>query len=308
MAQTYYDILGVNESASQDEIKKSFRGLAKKYHPDRNKGDKAAEAKFKEISEAYDTLSDPKKRAEYDNLRKYGAFTGGGGGAHAQGFPGGNGFDFSDFFSSGGGPQGGFQTFRSSGFEGMGLDDILSQLFGGGDPFSRSKKQQPYNRRGPDATSSTSITFMEMVNGTQRLVQLSDGRKLKVKIPAGIKDGGKVRVRGQGAPGFRGRQNGDLIITVKIMPDENFERKGNDIYSKVKVSFKDAILGTKTKVKTLTKTIMLTVPPGTQPGTTMRLKGMGLAVGGTQGDFFVEVQVEIPKDITEEQKKMLEEW
>ena len=133
-------------------------------------------------------------------------------------------------------------------------------------------------------------------------------KKLKVKIPKGIDDGGKIRLAGQGQPGYNGQRSGDLIITVRVMPDQNFERNGNDVYTSVKISFVDAIRGAKVLVKTLTKQVTLSVPAGTQPGTKMRLKGQGLAVGGKQGDLFVTIDVEIPKNLTDKQRKLLEDW
>ena len=311
MAKNFYETLGVAESAGADEIKKAFRALAKKYHPDRNNGDKSAETKFKEISEAYDTLSDPKKKAEYDNMRKYGAFAGMGG------QPGGSqngGFDFSQFFHQGGGGRGGFQTFRGSGAQGMeGFDDILSSLFGGGERDfgwqSRRTRRAQRAAEGADIKASITISFMEAVQGTTRIIELSpSGKKLAVKVPKGIADAGKIRLRGQGQPGPRGVKNGDLIITVKVMPDQNFDRKGNDIYTSVKVSLKTALLGGKASVKTLTKTVAVTVKPGTQPGTLMRLKGLGLAVGEKQGDLYCRIEVEIPTELTEKQRQLLEEW
>ncbi|MDH3891496.1 MAG: J domain-containing protein [candidate division Zixibacteria bacterium] len=318
MSKDFYDILGVNDSASADEIKKQFRKLAMKYHPDRNHGDKAAEDKFKTISEAYETLSDPKKKQEYDTMRKYGAFTGAGAGGGGQA-------DFSQFFRQGGPRGGGFQTFRSGGLDGLdGFEDILNSLFGGGGGGSaefsfstggrpkrgRGRQQRQQNQQGvPNLEASVAIGFMEAVQGTTRELTLQPiGRKLKVKIPAGINNGGKIRLRGQGQPDPYTGQNSDLIITVNVMPDKDFERKGNDVYTKVKVSFKDAILGTTVGVKTLTKRVSLTLRPGTQPGTLMRLKGLGLAVGNKTGDCYVRIDVEIPETITDEQRKVLEEW
>ena len=329
MGKNYYDILGVSESASQDEIKRAFRSLAKKYHPDRNPGDKTAEAKFKEISEANETLSDPKKRSEYDMMLKYGAFTGAGAGRGAGGFCGAD-FDFSDFFRQGTGGRGGFQTFRfsSSGFDN--IEDILSSFFGGrGSPFG-SRAEDPFatqtedlftgrrgrrpsrTLKGADLRITLSVSFMEAINGTERKLKIHQtGKTLSIKIPAGIEDGGKIRLAGQGMPGPQGTHggvNGDLIITVRVMPDQQFERKGNDIYTSATISFKEAILGCKIQVKTLTKTVALTVPPGTQPGRKLRLKGQGLTVGESHGDLYVEIKVEIPKTLTEKQRKMLEEW
>jgi DnaJ-class molecular chaperone len=312
MAKDFYEALGVEEKASADEIKKTFRRLAKKYHPDRNPGNKQAEAKFKELSEAYETLSDEKKRAEYDQLRKYGAFSGAGGGGfnpnNFSGGPGGDassGFDFNQFVNRRSANGQGFSSF-SAGFD---LNEILAAMMGQaggsrmrGNPFGGFAQEQP--QKGADLLSEISVSFMEAVKGGERLVQLSNGRKLKVKIPAGIADGGKIRLAGQGQPNPIGGPNGDLIVKVNVMPDQKFERKGNDIYSKVEISFKEAILGTKAEIDTLTKKLKLSIPAGTQPGTVMRLKGQGL--GG--GDQFVEIRVKIPTSLTEKQREILEGW
>ncbi len=320
MSKSYYDILGVPENASQDDIKKAFRKLAMKYHPDRNKGDAGAETKFKELSEANETLSDPKKRAEYDNFRKYGgAFAGGRPGQGPQAGYRSGGFDFSDMFREGQGGRGGFQTFRFGG-GGEGFENIISQFFGGGmrgggDPFAQRRTQRR-RHKGKDLRATVKVTFSEAIQGTTKKIRVRQtGKTLSVKVPAGIEDGGKIRLRGQGLPGASvpGRPagpNGDLIITVRVMEDQNFERKGNDIYTSVTIPFKDAILGTKAEVKTLSKTIKMNIPAGTQPGTKLRLKGLGLSVGDQQGDQYVEVKVSIPKpeELSEKQRKMLEEW
>jgi molecular chaperone DnaJ len=311
VAKDFYEILGVSENATAEEIKKSFRTLAKKYHPDRNKGDKTAEAKFKEISEAYETLSDPKKKSEYDTLRKYGAFAGGpqpGGFAGHGGFgPGAFSF-FTNFGQRGTRGKRGAESFG-------GLDDLFSSIFGGGSPFGEAtsfepgRKEYSPRQKAADLHTTLSITFMESVHGARRTIQMQGSdKKLAVKIPAGIVDGGKIRLRGQGQQDPLTRQKGDLIITVRVMPDQNFERRGNDIYSSVEISFKEAVLGCKKKVRTLSKMIMLTIPPGTQPGAQLRLKGQGLSVGGVQGDQYVEVKVRIPDKLTEKQKKLLDEW
>ncbi|HVP07444.1 MAG TPA: DnaJ C-terminal domain-containing protein [Candidatus Acidoferrum sp.] len=308
MAKDFYEVLGVNENASQEEIKKQFRKLAKKYHPDRNKGDKTAEAKFKEISEANETLSDPKKKAEYDQLRKYGAFAGGP--FQAQGGQGPSGFDFSNF-----GTGDGRTRVHVSGFGDVsdmeGWDDILQSLLGrtGRSRFDFGRESHEVPRRGNDLTSELSISFLESIKGTTRMLSLGKGRsRLRVKIPSGIEDGGKIRLAGQGEPGLYGGPNGDILITVRVMPDQQFTRKGNDIYSSVEISFVEAIKGCKKNVSTLTKTVALTIPPGTQPGTILRLKGQGLSVNGVQGDQYVEIKVSIPKDLTEKQRKLLEDW
>lgn len=309
MNKDFYKTLGVSEDASEAEIKKAFRTLAKKYHPDRNKGNAEAEARFKELSEAYETLSDKKKREQYDMMRKYGAFSGGPhpGGGFGQGAH----FDFGDLFGGGGPTQGHTSfRFRGQGFEGF--DDIFSSLFGGGagpGGFGHTTGQrQQASQRGQDIRTELTVTFMEAVKGTQRRINLPDGRKLQAKIPAGIEDGGRIRLAGQGQPSPFGGDKGDLYITVRIMPDQNFERKGHDIHTRVEIPFQDAILGTKVEVKTLTKTVSLTIPPGTQPGTKMRLRGIGLNVDGQTGDQYVEVVVTIPTTLSEKQKQLLQEW
>ncbi len=303
MARDYYVTLGVSENASTDEIKKAYRKLAKKYHPDRNKGDKKAEAKFKEATEAYETLKDRKKREEYDTMRRYGAFAGG---AQMGGFDSG-GFGFSPF---GGGSRWTFRTGGAGNVHGFGnLEDIISSFLGGGGRGDFDFTHQAGPQKGADLVSRLMISFIEAVKGTKRIIQLPGvNRKLSVRIPAGIDNGGKIRLRGQGEPGLYGGRNGDLIITVEVMPDQHFERKGNDIYSTVEVSFIEAIKGCRKQVKTLTRTVSLNIPPGTQPGTKLRLKGMGLSVGGVQGDQYVEVKVTIPKTLTEKQRRLLEEW
>ncbi|HOZ08594.1 MAG TPA: J domain-containing protein, partial [candidate division Zixibacteria bacterium] len=299
MAKDYYDILGVKEDASPEEIKKAFRKLAMKYHPDRNPGNAQAEARFKEISEANETLSDPKKRAEYDTLRKYGAFAGAGQGfdpgAHGNG-----GFDFSDLFRQGAGGRGGFQTFRFGGGV-EGLDEILSQFFGGRGGFGtefgkeRVRPRRARQARGTDLKATVTVTLREAVAGTRKRLRIRQtGRTIQVTIPPGIENGGVIRLAGQGMPAPARPEMppgvpGDLLITVKVMADHQFERKGNDIYTKVTIPLKDAILGGKARVRTPLKEIQVTIPPGTQPGTKLRLKGMGLSVGGVQGDQYVEV-------------------
>ena len=303
MAGDYYKTLGVAENASAVEIKRAFRKLAKKYHPDRNKGDKRSEERFKEISEAHETIGDKTKRAEYDTMRKYGAF---GGGPQQGGF------------GAGGFPSGQF-SFRAGegGAEGFGdLDDLLGSLFSGG--FARTRHgarggfpfgQQNMPLRGADLAARIRIPFLEAIKGTRRTLTLQGlNKKLSVRIPPGIDNGGRIRLKGKGEPGIYGGRDGDLIITVEVMTHQEFERKGNDIFSSVEISFVEAIKGCKKQIKTLTKTIALTIPPGTQPGAKMRLKGMGLAVGKVHGDQYVEIKVKIPATLTEKQQKLLEEW
>jgi DnaJ-class molecular chaperone len=296
MARDFYQILGVTETATADEIKKQFRKLAKQHHPDRNKGDKSSEAKFKEISEAYDTLSDDKKRTEYDTLRRYGAFSGQGG---QQG-----GFDPTQFRRGTQSTTGGEENW----------EEILSQFFGGDTPFTgggsrtrRRSSRQIRPERGNDLEAEIIIPFMDAVNGATRMIQIGP-KKLNVHIPAGIDENGRIRLGGQGEPGINNGPSGDLLITVHISPDPYFTRKGEDIYSSIEIPFTDAILGSKRSVRTLTKTVALAIPPGTQPGAMLRLKGQGISANGAVGDQYVEVKVSIPKNLTAMQKKMIEEW
>jgi len=164
-------------------------------------------------------------------------------------------------------------------------------------------------RGGGDVVTTVTIPFMEAVTGaTKTLRSHGGGRTIRVKIPAGIEDGGKVRLKGQGQPGLYGGRPGDLIITVRVMPDQYFKREGNDIHTSVEISFIDAIKGCKREVRTLTRMVSLTIPPGTQPGTKLRLKGMGLEVGGRTGDQYVEIKVTLPQTLTEKQKRLIEEW
>ncbi|UCD94326.1 MAG: molecular chaperone DnaJ, partial [Candidatus Zixiibacteriota bacterium] len=362
----YYNTLGVPENAPKDEIKKSFRALAKKYHPDRNKGDKGAESRFKEISEAYEVLSDDKKRQQYDVMRKYGAF--GGAGGFDPRTAGTGGFDFSQFG----------KTFRAEDLGGFGpFADLFSSIFGGEDLFSRARgerKSRP--RRGNDLAIRLSVSFDEAIAGAGKIIRMSkpvacgvcggtgdepgsrqkicrqcggrgtvtfaqgafsiarpcpkclgkgvipgktcarcggsgrvkEKKTIKVKIPAGVEDGSKIRLRGMGNPGTNGGPSGDLIITVNTGKHQQFQRKGSDIYSEVEISYPRAVLGTKIAVKTLTKTVNLNVPPGTKHGTLLRLKGMGLSVDGEQGHQFIEIHIGVPIDVTPEQKELLEKF
>lgn len=285
MSKNYYDILGVAQTASADEIKKVFRSQAKKHHPDRNKGNKASEAKFKELSEAYDTLSDSTKRKQYDDMLRYGAFTG---------QPGRQQYDTGQ----------GSYTVNAEGFDGM--EDILESFFGGRTARGRGKTRRP--QRGQDIEAELTVTLREAIEGVTRTVALQGKEhRLRVNIPSGISDGEVVRLAGQGEASPAG--NGDLLITVRVMPSDQFSRKGNDLHTKATVSFKEAILGSKIHVKTITGgSIAVAVPAGTQPGALLRLRGQGVKKGTIVGDMIVEVNVNIPTNITEKQRKLLEDW
>jgi len=264
----FYKILGLGKSASGDEIKKKYRSLARELHPDKTKGDSALEEKFKAVSEAYDILSDGKKRAEYDQAREM--FERGGMRAPqgGQNFQGG---DFGDMFG-GGNPQ-----------------DIFANLFGGGG------RRGP--RKGQDLQTEATITFKEAAFGTTLELRLSaDGgpsQNVSARVPAGVNDGAKIRVKGKGSMGDAGP--GDLFILLHVKPHALFSRKGENIAITVPVSFTEAALGADIKVPTLTgDEVTLRLAPGTSNGRVLRVKGRGIVKGATTGDLLVTVEVQVP--------------
>ncbi|MHB1661938.1 MAG: DnaJ C-terminal domain-containing protein [bacterium] len=289
----YYKTLGVNKTASADEIKKAYRKLARKHHPDVNPNDKTAESKFKELQEAYDILKDEKKRKEYDELgTNYFNFKNAGGGGPSQGQY--------NYNYSGGGPSG-FNYNSAGGGEGFNFEDIFSDL------FNRSgRKQGPM--KGNDLSSSLDISVVESVNGTERIFNIN-GEKIKVKIPAGISNGGKIKVSGKGSAGLNGGPNGDLYITISVLNDNKFERKDNDIYINKKIKLTEAVLGTKAEVSGINGNFMLTIPAGTQNGTKFRIpkKGATDVSGKKSGDLIVTVYIDIPLNISDKIKKTFTE-
>ncbi len=283
----YYEVLGVNKNASDDEIKKAFRKLAIKYHPDKNPGDKEAEAKFKEANEAYSVLSDKTKRQRYDQFGHSGV-GGAGGGAGGNPFEGFN-FNGQSFnFDFGGGGFGG-------------LDDILGAMFGGG--FRGV-------RRGRDYRTTTTIDFKEAIFGCTKNVSV-DGEQIKLKIPAGIYDGQSIRLNGKGGPAPQeGGQRGDLYVEVRVRAHKRLTREGDLILSEVTISMVEAVLGTEVDVETVDGEVTMKIPAGTQPGTNFKLSGHGAPRLGSdeRGPHIVTVNVEIPKNITRKQKELIEEF
>lgn len=299
MNKNFYKILELDEKASSAEIKKNYRRLAKQYHPDTHPNDKTAESKFKEISEAYDVLSDPEKRKKYDEFRKYGGA-----------WPGGNfnGMNFGDFenmhFKWGG------QGKTNSQFgDNMGIGDLFSQFFGGRKPGSRARNQAA---NGQDVQVDLKIPFEIAALGGKHPFSVNYGGQTKtfsVNIKPGIEDGEKIRLRGQGSPGHGGVA-GDLIITVNILPNSHLQREGIHIISKVTINLAQALLGTKIQVTTLEgKKVQLKVNPESQNGQRLRLKGMGIKTkDGRVGDYFVELNVVLPEKLSVTQKKLIEEF
>ncbi len=283
----YYEVLGVSKNASDDEIKKAYRKLAIKYHPDKNPGDKEAEAKFKEINEAHDVLSDKQKRARYDQFGHAGV--GGAGGGNPFGGQGGA-FNFNG------------QTFNFDFGGGSPFDDILGNIFGFGGP------RRP--RRGADYQTSVTLTFEEAIFGTTKNIDI-DGKDTKIKIPAGIDDGMSIRLAGKGGPAPEGgTERGDLYVRIKVKPHKHLTREGAIILSEEHIDMVDAALGCEIEVETVDGKITMKVPAGTQSGTPFKLSGHGVPIraDGDRGPHIVTIIVETPKNLSKKQKELLEEF
>lgn len=288
----YYEVLGVPKNASDDEIKKAYRKLAVKYHPDKNPGDKEAEAKFKEVSEAHEVLSDKQKRARYDQFGHAGV----GGSAAGGGFSG-NPFGGGNFNFNG-------QSFNFDFGGGSPFDDILGSLFGFGAGGTRRQ------RRGADYQTSVTLTFEEAIFGVTKTVSV-EGTDLKVKIPAGIDDGMSIRLRGKGGPAPEsGGERGDLYVRIKVKPHKSLTREGAIILSEQTIDMVDAALGCEIDVETVDGKITMKVPAGTQSGTPFKLSGHGVPfrADGDRGPHIVTVIVETPKNLSRKQKELLEEF
>lgn len=279
----YYDILGVKKTASEDEIKTAYRKLAKKHHPDVNKGNKESENKFKELSEAYAVLSDKEKRDQYDRLGKE-AFSFGGGQSG-----GGGGFDFAEFMNQARTGAGG--RSRGSGRRTtVDFTDIFGDLFGGGGGGHEAPQ------RGGDIESETTLDFRDAVLGTTVELRFSDGRTVKVRLPEGVSDSQRLRLRGKGGPGPMGGPPGDLNLVIHVRPHPFFERRGSDIYIELPITVGEAIRGAEVDVPTIHGTVRAKIPARTQVGQTFRLKGKGVKSKNTTGDHYYKIAVHVPKE------------
>lgn len=301
----YYKILGVDRSADEATIKKAYRKLAMKHHPDRNPGNKAAEEKFKDINEAYQVLSDPVKRDRYNQLgESYTRWQQAGGST--------NGFNWQDWVTRQ--PQGGQQRVAVEDLESLfggglgGFSDFFSSIFGGmgtepGTGRGRSRRAAPQTY-----TQTVSISFMEAFNGTQRTLQVGDHR-LEVKIPAGARTGTRVRVPGV-VPGATGGGASDIYLEIEVLEDARFQRDGDDLTTEVTTDLYTAVLGGQVSVPTPAGEVLLTIPAGTQPGQKFRLAGRGmprLKNPQTHGDLFARLKVQLPRDLNSRQKSLFEQ-
>lgn len=317
----YYKILGVDKKATAKEIKKSYRKLARMYHPDVNPDDQTAENKFKEINEAYEVLSDEEKRQKYDRFgSEWQQFERGGGRAQD--------FNWSQWASQPGGSRSSrtmsqeeFNQMFGSGMGGGGFSDFFETLFGG---RGRSRQSaggfdfgsgqdfgQTFAQRGQDIEHEVEISLEEAFYGTTRTLQWEDGRTIEPKIPRGVKSGSKVRLSGKGQPGIGGAADGDLYLRIKVSPNSLYERKEDDLLVTVRIDFFTAMLGGKAEVNTLDRTVNLSIPPETTNEKQFRLRGLGmpqLRNPEERGDLYAKVKVLLPTNLSAEEKELVAQW
>lgn len=296
MSRDPYETLGIKKEASAQEIRNAYRRLAKKLHPDLNPGDKQAEERFKEVSAAYDLLSDEDKRARYDR----GEIDASGQERPRERF-------YRDFADVGGasytGQPGGFSDFG-------GAEDILSELFGrSGAGRAGHAGRGGFRMRGSDVHYRLELDFLDAINGGKRTITLPDGSTLDVTIPPGVRDGQVLRLRGKGRPGIGGGEPGDALIEIEVRPHPIFTRKGDDIHVELPIGLREAVLGGKISVPTPTGTVTMTVPKWSNTGTVLRLKGKGVPrADGHRGDQYVTLKIMLPPQPDPELERLIAQW
>ncbi len=302
LMEDLYDTLGVARSASQDEIKKAYRSLARELHPDRNPDDEEAEDRFKKVSYAYEILNDDEKRKLYDEFGEIGLKEG---------------FDPEQYRqyqswqrrgSSGG--FGGFEdVMRGAGGAGApgGFTFNIEDLFGGNMDGFVGGRRRTGPRRGRNVTATLRLGFLEALRGGERELTFGDGKHIKVRFPKGARDGDVLRLKGQGSPGSNGGPTGDLLLTLEVAPHPLLRREEDDLHLDVPITLAEAYRGAKIRIPVLSGEVTLTVPPGSQPGSKLRLKGKGVERGGKRGDLYVHLQPQIPPEGDPEAEKALEE-
>jgi len=300
----YYRILAVKKGASEDEIRKAYRKLARKHHPDVNPNDAESEQRFKEINEAYEVLQDPEKRAKYDRL-----------GANWQQYQQTGGdpsdFDWTQWFGGGGAAPGGGRVYTEQFdlndlFGNSGYSDFFQRIFGDLRGARARSAGPSTGYAGQDLEQPVQVSLEEAYHGTSRILQVN-GRRLEIRIPPGVKEGSRVRLAGEGIPGSNGGRSGDIILNISVEPHHRYRRDGNDLYAVQPVDLYTMVLGGEVVIETLRGRVSLTIPPETRAGQTFRLRGRGMPVlrrEGEHGDLIVEVAPALPRNLSEDEKEL----